>query len=150
HDNAVAASMGSPVSSISMARFRPMFRTTPTAGVEQNTPMLTPGIANVAVSAATAMSHIDTSWQPAAVAIPWTRAITGCGLSVRVATPFAIVERTNGCFAVKIASERISAILFNHLFDSRGVHERLSALCKPPGGLIRQLNETPRGIKRCS
>jgi len=30
-----------------------MFRTTPTAGVEQNTPMLTLGIANVAVSAAT-------------------------------------------------------------------------------------------------
>jgi hypothetical protein len=81
-DCAVAASMGSPVSSISLACFRPMFRTTPTAGVEQNTPMFTPGIANVAVSAATARSHIDTSWHPAAVAMPWTRAITGCGISV--------------------------------------------------------------------
>jgi hypothetical protein len=56
-----------------------MFRAMPTAGVEQNKPMLTPGIANVAVSAATARSHIDTSWHPAALAIPWTRAITGCG-----------------------------------------------------------------------
>ena len=44
-----------------MARFRPTLRATPTAGVEQNTPMLTPGIANVASSTATARSHIETS-----------------------------------------------------------------------------------------
>ncbi len=44
-----------------MARLRPMLRATPTAGVEQNTPMLTPGRANRAVSVATARSHIETS-----------------------------------------------------------------------------------------
>ena len=33
-----------------------------------------------ALSEATARSHIDTSWQPAAVAMPCTRAITGCGI----------------------------------------------------------------------
>lgn len=49
----VAASMGSPVSSISIACFRPTFRTTATAGVEQNAPIFTPGIANFAVPAAT-------------------------------------------------------------------------------------------------
>jgi hypothetical protein len=53
-----------------MQRLRPTFRTTPTAGVEQKMPTLTPGSANVAVSAATARYHIETSWQPAAVATP--------------------------------------------------------------------------------
>ena len=46
--------------------------------------MLTPGSAKRALSAATARSHIETSWQPAAVAMPCTRAITGCGSRVRV------------------------------------------------------------------
>ncbi|MND00944.1 hypothetical protein D3C83_197370 [compost metagenome] len=60
-----------------------MFRPTPTAGVEQNTPILTPGSAKVAFLDATARSHIDTSWHPAAVAMPCTRAITGWGSLVR-------------------------------------------------------------------
>src|SRR6476469_3222265 len=70
--SAVAASIVSPVSSISITRFRATLRTTPTAGVEQKTPTLMPGSAKRAVSAATARSHIDTSWQPAAdeVALP--------------------------------------------------------------------------------
>ncbi len=38
-------------------------------------------MAKVAPSAATARSHAATSWQPAAVAVPCTRAITGCGSS---------------------------------------------------------------------
>ena len=71
--------MGVPVSSISMARLRPTARETATIGVEQNRPILTPGVANVASSAAIARSHVATSWQPAAVAMPCTRAITGCG-----------------------------------------------------------------------
>ncbi len=48
-------------------------------GVEQNRPMLTPGVAKRAVSAATARSAEATSWQPAAVAMPWTWAMTGFG-----------------------------------------------------------------------
>ena len=51
--------------------------TSGTMGVVQNSPMLTPGVAKVASSAATARSHEATSWQPAAVASPCTRAITG-------------------------------------------------------------------------
>ncbi len=35
----------------------------------------------MALSAATARSQAATSWHPAAVAIPWTLAITGCGIS---------------------------------------------------------------------
>ena len=53
-----------------MTRLRDTLRATPTAGVVQKTPMFTPGSAKVAASEATARSHIDTSWQPAAVAIP--------------------------------------------------------------------------------
>lgn len=50
-----------------------------TAGVEQNSPMFTPGVANWDFSLATAMSQLATSWQPAAVAKPFTLAITGTG-----------------------------------------------------------------------
>ncbi len=69
----------SPVSSISIAALRPTARDSATIGVEQNRPRLTPGVAKRAVSAATARSQLATSWQPAAVAMPCTRAITGFG-----------------------------------------------------------------------
>ena len=45
-----------------------MLRATATSGVWQNRPPLPPGMANPAVSAATARSHVATNWQPAAVA----------------------------------------------------------------------------------
>lgn len=58
-----------------------------TAGVEQNRPILTPGVAKLDFSVATAMSQLATSWQPAAVATPFTMAITGTGMScIRVIT----------------------------------------------------------------
>ena len=47
-------------------------------GVVQKRPILTPGVAKLADSAATTRSQAATSWQPAAVARPCTRAITGC------------------------------------------------------------------------
>jgi hypothetical protein len=75
----VLASIGLPLSSISSARLRPMFRLTATMGVEQKSPIFTPGVANVAFSEATARSQVATSWHPAAVAIPWTAAMTGWG-----------------------------------------------------------------------
>jgi hypothetical protein len=74
--SAVAASIGRPVGSMSSARLRPIARESGTIGVEQNSPFLTPGWANRALSAATARSQAATSWQPAAVAMPWTLAIT--------------------------------------------------------------------------
>src|SRR4029450_3870852 len=77
--SAVRASISSPVRSSSSVRLRPMLRPTPTAGVVQKMPALIPDSPNLAESAATARSHIDTSWHPAAAAAPWTRAITGCG-----------------------------------------------------------------------
>jgi hypothetical protein len=61
-----------------------MARPSATEGVEQKRPRLMPETANFAPSAATARSHIATSWQPAAVAMPCTRATTGCGISVMV------------------------------------------------------------------
>ena len=67
------------MSSISIAALRPTARESATIGVEQNRPIFTPGVANRAVSAATARSQLATSWQPAAVAMPCTRAITGFG-----------------------------------------------------------------------
>ena len=50
---------------------------------------------NFAWSAATARSHIDTSWQPAAAAAPCTRAITGCGnwVSFIIIAVHAVEER---------------------------------------------------------
>ena len=69
--------MGSPVSSISIIRLRGTLRLMATIGVEQNKPISTPGVANFASREATARSQVATSWQPAAVAVPWTRAITG-------------------------------------------------------------------------
>lgn len=50
-----------------------------TPGVEQKSPMFTPGVANEDLSLATAMSQLATSWHPAAVAKPFTMAITGTG-----------------------------------------------------------------------
>ena len=62
-----------------MARLRGTLRDSATIGVEQKRPMLTPGVAKLAFSAATARSQVATSWQPAAVAVPCTAAITGFG-----------------------------------------------------------------------
>ena len=71
--------MNSPVTSISNAALRPMLRDKATLGVAQNRPKLTPLTANRASREAAAMSHMATSWQPAAVAMPCTLAITGTG-----------------------------------------------------------------------
>ena len=76
---AVAAEIGSPVSSISIACLRGTLRDSATIGVEQNSPISTPGVAKVAASEAIARSQLATSWQPAAVATPWTAATTGLG-----------------------------------------------------------------------
>jgi hypothetical protein len=54
-------------------------RDSATMGVEQNSPMLTPGVQKRAVSAATARSQEATSWQPAALASHATSAMTGLG-----------------------------------------------------------------------
>ena len=71
--------MKAPVTSISKAALRARLRLSATLGVEQNRPTLMPLTAKRASRAATARSHIATSWQPAAVAMPCTRAITGTG-----------------------------------------------------------------------
>src|ERR1700746_3163676 len=76
---ASSAAINSPVSSISMACLRDTLRDSATMGVEQNRPILTPGVANLAARDATARSQLATSWQPAAVAVACTAAITGCG-----------------------------------------------------------------------
>lgn len=58
-----------------------------TPGVEQNSPTLMPGVAKVDFSVATAISQLATNWQPAAVATPFTIAMTGTGRSwIRVMT----------------------------------------------------------------
>ena len=66
--------------SMYMACLRWMLRDKATDGVAQKRPRLIPETANRAVSDAVARSHIATSWQPAAVAMPWTWAITVCGM----------------------------------------------------------------------
>ena len=91
-----------------MARFRGTFRPTPTAGVEQKIPTLTPGNAKVAVSAATARSHIETNWQPAAVAMPWTRAMIGCGIWVSATIIRLQLSNSRFCQPPSSAWARIS------------------------------------------
>lgn len=66
-----------------MACLAATVRVNATIGVEQNSPMFTPGVAKRAEADATAKSQVATSWQPAAVATPWTLAITGWGSRVR-------------------------------------------------------------------
>ena len=51
-------------------------------GVEQNSPKFTPGVANLESSEAMARSQLATSWQPAAVATPFTSAIIGLGVLI--------------------------------------------------------------------
>ena len=62
-----------------MAALRERLRLSATIGVEQNRPIFTPGVAKRASWLATARSQVATSWQPAAVAMPFTAAITGFG-----------------------------------------------------------------------
>lgn len=62
-----------------MAALRPTLRERATIGVEQKRPISTPGVAKRACDEATARSQLATSWHPAAVAVPWTSAITGLG-----------------------------------------------------------------------
>ena len=58
---ASSAEIISPVSSISMACLRGTLRDSATIGVEQNRPILTPGVANFAVREATARSQLATN-----------------------------------------------------------------------------------------
>ena len=81
---ASSALMKAPVTSISKACLRPRLRDNATLGVAQNSPRLTPLTAKRASDAATARSHIATSWQPAAVAMPCTWATTGTGRRCRL------------------------------------------------------------------
>ena len=62
-----------------MAALRDTLRDNATIGVEQNSPISTPGVTNLAAEDAIARSQLATSWQPAALAVPCTAAITGCG-----------------------------------------------------------------------
>ena len=62
-----------------MACLAGMLRTKGTLGVAQNKPTSMPLTPNCTPWAATAKSHWATSWHPAAVATPCTRAITGTG-----------------------------------------------------------------------
>lgn len=64
HSFASWASIKDPVTSISNARLRPMFRERGTEGVAQKRPSLTPEVPNDARSLAMARSQAATSWQP--------------------------------------------------------------------------------------
>lgn len=64
---AVSAVIISPVRCMRIACLRPMARVRATTGLEQNSPILTPGVPKHAVLEAIARSHEATSWQPAAI-----------------------------------------------------------------------------------
>ncbi len=111
--SAVHASMTSPDRAISAARLRPTLRATATIGVWQNQPPLPPGAAKPAVSLATARSALATSWQPAAVASPCTRATTGwgtCWMSVISSVQVASSARTAGRSASTTSAKSCPAL----------------------------------------
>ena len=56
-------------------------------------PFRIPLVAKRASAAATARSQAATSWQPAAVAMPWTEAITGWGASCTASINFSQVRK---------------------------------------------------------
>ncbi len=81
---ALSGATMSPVNSNSKASLRLTLRARATPGVMQNRPTLIPEVPKRASLEARARSLVATSWQPAAVAMPWTRAMTGCGSRVMV------------------------------------------------------------------
>lgn len=68
----MSAVIGNPVYSISEAVLVGTARATATPGVEQNNPRETPGVENKDLELAKTISHMATSWQPAAAATPST------------------------------------------------------------------------------
>ena len=97
------------MSSISIACLRGTLRDSATIGVEQNSPISTPGVAKLAASEATARSQLATSWQPAAVAMPWTAATTGfgrCTIACIIALQAFMILREIGAAAIGIAAAR--------------------------------------------
>mmetsp|Transcript_70579 Transcript_70579/g.202206 ORF Transcript_70579/g.202206 Transcript_70579/m.202206 type:complete len:210 (-) Transcript_70579:27-656(-) len=85
-----------PAKSISAATLAVAARVTATLGVEQKSPMRTPGVAKRAPAAARTTSQEAASWQPAAKAQPWTAARTGIG---QVATSCIKFEHWRNKFA---------------------------------------------------
>src|SRR5580693_1860163 len=113
HSSALRASMTSPDMAISAARLRPMFRAMATIGVWQNQPPLPPGAAKPASSLATARSALATSWHPAAVASPCTRATTGwgtCWISVISSVQVISSARTRGRSASATSAKSCPAL----------------------------------------
>ena len=90
-----------------MARFGPMARVSGTIGVEQNSPMRTPGVAKRAPVSAMARSQLATSWQPAAVATPCTLAITGCGIDCTVVISDAHVSNSSAASSPSQATSSV-------------------------------------------
>ena len=96
HSSAVAASIMSPVSSISSARLRPIEREHRNHRRRAEQADVHAGCRERAASStATARSHAATSWQPAAVATPCTLAITGCGIACRRSISATQVENSS-------------------------------------------------------
>ena len=81
-----------------------MARDKATIGVVQNRPIFTPGVANRASSEATARSHVATSWQPAAVAMPGTSAITGTGIPWTVSISSTHVSKTKRWWLMSLST----------------------------------------------
>src|SRR5437899_1441554 len=88
----------SPVSSISSACLRARLRESATMGVEQNRPICTPGVQNLALVEATARSQVTTSSfaaaGPLAGAEDW--AFIGVGFREPRPSPFYLAQRAGG------------------------------------------------------
>jgi hypothetical protein len=103
----VCASMNSPVNSISNARFSTRCATRD-ARRRAEQPVVDAGRRETRLAGATARSQAATTWQPAAVAMPCTRAITGCGSDCIVS--ITRLQRSN-----RAADERLGPVRHHFL-----------------------------------
>ncbi len=84
-----------------------MLRVSATIGVEQNSPISTPGVAKPAASEATARSQLATNWQPAAVArdIGLVNRVVAAGTERDAAIALAQKVALKSAYTVKLGKE---------------------------------------------
>ena len=135
----------------SAARLRPTFLAMATIGVWQNQPPLPPGAAKPAFSLATARSAVATSWHPAAVASPCTRATTGwgtCWISVIRSVQVVSSARMYGRSAPAMSAKSCPALNTGPLPAS--TMPRASLFPSSPNAVISsRMCARDRALRRC-
>ncbi len=138
HAAAVLASIGSPVTSISSAHFRPMERVSGDHRRRAEPSPLPPGVAKAAFSDATARSQEATSWQPAAVASPCTFATTGCGIDW-ITVISSVQRRQKRPHGTQAPSQNVGEVVTGAKEGPAPARMTPLGVAAPPSGSLDQL-----------